>query len=377
MHSLVRLASRRTLRARPTLFSAKPIAARFFINGPGAGPQLPGQPDEEAESNDKKGAHEGPKDGWGPTIFKMFESAMTTLASVAVLGMVGYGYTRYYKRMVLQKMEHAFEPGDPVLELAEKGRLDATKHADQDNDHSHWIEREQQTLLDDIVAGRITGQYHLLIGEKGTGKSSMLIDAMAKIDGEGVAMFEAHADPEIFRVRLGKALDFEYHEDNIGALFSIRGPRDASALLDIERAFNKMEKVALRRRMTVGRPLILIINSAHLIRDDGDGRNLIELIQQRAEEWAASNLVTVIMNSDEYWPQERLKGYASRMNIVPFYDLDKESSINALRRYRMKYFGECPNPAELAHVYERVGGRLAFLNASHPSSKTPYLVARA
>jgi hypothetical protein len=53
----------------------------------------------------------------------------------------------------------------------------------------------------------------------------MLIEAMRKNAGEGVAMFDAHADLEIFRVRLGKALDFEYHEDNIGGLFSIRGPR--------------------------------------------------------------------------------------------------------------------------------------------------------
>ena len=83
-------------------------------------------------------------------------------------------------------------------------------------------------------------------------------------------------------LRLGKALDFEYHEDNIGSLFSIRGPRDASALLDIERAFNKLEKVALRRRATVGRPLIMIINNMHLLRDDEDGRDLLELLQQRA-----------------------------------------------------------------------------------------------
>ena len=37
-------------------------------------------------------------------------------------------------------------------------------------------------------------------------------------------MFDAHADLEIFRVRLGKALDFENHEENIGGLFNIRGP---------------------------------------------------------------------------------------------------------------------------------------------------------
>lgn len=154
----------------------------------------------------------------------------------------------------------------------------------EDGQREHWILREEQIKLDAIVRGDVKGQYYLLVGEKGTGKSSMLIDAMHKIDGEGVAMFDAHADLEIFRVRLGKALDFEYHEDNIGSLFSIRGPRDASALLDIERAFNKLEKVALRRRAKVGRPLIMIINNMHLLRDDEDGRDLLELLQQRAGE---------------------------------------------------------------------------------------------
>jgi hypothetical protein len=76
----------------------------------------------------------------------------------------------------------------------------------------------------------------------------MLLEAMRKVDGEGISMFEAHADLEVFRVRLGKALDYEYHEDYIGALFSIRGPRDTTALLDIERAFNKLEKIALKHR---------------------------------------------------------------------------------------------------------------------------------
>lgn len=90
-----------------------------------------------------------------------------------------------------------------------------------------------------------------MIGEKGTGKSSMLFDAMQKVNGEGVSMFEAHADLEIFRVRLGKALDFEFHEDYIGSHFSERGPRDTTALLDIERAFNKLEKVALKRRRQI------------------------------------------------------------------------------------------------------------------------------
>ena len=93
-----------------------------------------------------------------------------------------------------------------------------------------------------IVASVERGRYYLLIGEKGTGKSSMLLEAMHKVDGEGVSMFEAHADLEVFRVHLGKALDYEYHEDYIGALFSIEGQRDTTPLLDIERAFNKLER---------------------------------------------------------------------------------------------------------------------------------------
>lgn len=271
--------------------------------------------------------------------------------------------------MVLQKMENAFKPGDPVLELAAKSKDIGVPDAldEEDDDHEHWIPREEQNKIDRIVSGQIRGHYHLIIGEKGTGKSSMLIDAMAKIDGEGVAMFEAHGDLEIFRVRLGKALDFEYHEDNIGSLFSIRGPRDASALLDIERAFNKLEKVALNRRKEVGRPLVIIINSMHLLRDDEDGRDLLELMQQRAEQWAASNLATVVFNSDDYWVYERLKQYATRMEVMPVGDLPRDRAIQALRNYRIKYHNEDTPIEQLERVYEKVGGRLSFLSRAAKS----------
>jgi hypothetical protein len=280
--------------------------------------------------------------------------------------LVGYSYTVYYKRRVLKKMENAFKPGDPVLDLAAKGKQVSIEppaaEGEEDDSHEHWIPREEQLKLDQIIAGKDRGHYYLLIGEKGTGKSSMLIEAMSKIDGEGCAMLEAHADLEIFRVRLGRALDFEYHEDNIGSLFSIRGPRDASALLDIERALNKLEKVALSRRKEVGRPLVLIINSTHLLRDDEDGRDLLELMQQRAEQWAASNLATIIFNSDDYWVYERLKQYATRMEVMPVADLTKPRAIQALRNYRLKYFNETPSLELLEKVYDKVGGRLTYLN---------------
>ncbi|KAL8811634.1 MAG: hypothetical protein Q9200_001634 [Gallowayella weberi] len=340
--------------------------SRRYANGYTGGPQLPGQvapqPGQPEESDaavtaERKGDQQS---SWRPTLLKMFESAATTMVSLFVLGLAGYGYHRYYKYLVLKKMQNAFKPGDPVLDLAAvSGAPPATI---VDNDDEHWIRLKEQQKIDAIVNGTDRGHYHLLIGEKGTGKSSMLLDAMQKVNGEGVSMFEAHADLEIFRIRLGKALDFEFHEDYIGSLFSIRGPRDTTALLDIERAFNKLEKIALKRRKDVGRPLILIVNSTHLLRDDEDGRDLLELIQQRAEQWAASNLVTVVLNSDDYWVYERLKQYATRMEVMPILDLPRQQAISALIQYRARYYKEEPQMLILEQVYEKIGGRLSFLN---------------
>ena len=260
-------------------------------------------------------------------------------------------------------MAKAFKPGDPVLELAALGK--GPPNNILQGDDQHWIRHAEQAKIDGIINGTDRGHYHLLIGEKGTGKSSMLLHAMRKVDGEGISMFEAHADLEIFRIRLGKALDYEFHEDYIGSLFSIKGPREGNtALLDIERAFNKLEKLALTRRKKVGRPLVLIVNSTHLLRDDDDGRDLLELIQQRAEQWAASNLVTVVLNSDDYWVYERLKQYSTRMEVLPVLDLPREQAISALMQFRKRHYKDEEQPSSelLGEVYSRLGGRLTFLN---------------
>lgn len=128
--------------------------------------------------------------------YKMLESAATSFASVLVLAVgfasAAYAYHKFYKRVQLQKMANAFEPGDPVLEMAalgkgiSKARAPSNVHRNGDDvDKDHWVHRPEQAQVDAIVGGLEYGHYHLLIGEKGTGKSSMLIEAMRKIDGDG------------------------------------------------------------------------------------------------------------------------------------------------------------------------------------------------
>ncbi|KAG5355352.1 hypothetical protein CJU90_4391 [Yarrowia sp. C11] len=291
------------------------------------------------------------RSGWERTkevLTKMAESAGITFASIAILGIAGMTYHYYYKRHVVKKMDQAFDDGDPAFELTMHRRT---------SEMEGWVERRHQKLLDDIIAGRISGRYYLLIGEKGTGKTSMILEAMRKCQGSSCTILDAHADPEIFRIRLGKALDFEFHEDYIGSLFSIRGPRDTTALLDIERAFNKLEEVAVGKVRKTGRPLVMVINNAHLIRDDADGNNLVELLQQKAEALSGAGLVTIIFNSDDYWLYERLKKLGTRLEVVTIKDLDRVQSVQAFQLARLRARGLKCDVETANRVYDLVGGR--------------------
>jgi hypothetical protein len=292
---------------------------------------------------------------------KLFEGAATAFGSVMMLGLIGFTYEQCYKWLILHKMDKAFAKGYSTPEMAVLLRHVSTGPNNNFVEGESWISRFEQPLINSIVDGSDAGFYYLITGEKGTGKTSMILNAMRRIHGEGIAMLEASGDLEVFRLRMGKALNYEFHEDYIGSLFSFRGPRDATPLLDIERSFNKMEKVALKRRLNKDKPLLLIINRAHLLHDDEEGNLLLEAIQQRAEIWAASKLVTTIFISDEYWIEERLRPSATRMRVLPIHDLAPKPVIAALANFREKVFHEQVSMDILSQVYNKIGGRLSFL----------------
>jgi len=59
----------------------------------------------------------------------------------------------------------------------------------------------------------------------------MILDAMHAIKADGVAFCESHPDLEVFRLRLGKALNFEFNEDTQTGLFQRRDPREGNLIL--------------------------------------------------------------------------------------------------------------------------------------------------
>ncbi|KAF2731552.1 hypothetical protein EJ04DRAFT_498457 [Polyplosphaeria fusca] len=317
---------------------------------------------DQNEPHDKKSTDSGGRNSFARSIA---EGSTVALLSLLGLGLGGYAYSIFYKRTVSQKIENAFSAGYSSNELVALGRVAFGTHPENIQrvlEKEYWVPRQEQPMIDDIINGKSRGRYYLIMGERGTGKRSLLLEGMRRVGGYGIAMLEAHNDLEVFRIRLGKALDYEFHEDYIGSLFSIKGPRDTTPLLDIERALNKMEKVALKLRKKRGRPLLLIINNIHLFKNDAGGQDLLEILQQRAEIWAANELVTTIFTSDEHWTMEDLIPHATNMHVINIRDVPKDVVTTALKNYRMRFHDEDVPQSLLDQVYGKVGGRLIFLN---------------
>lgn len=75
---------------------------------------------------------------------------------------------------------------------------------------NEWLPREEQAKIVASIVWSLPGHYYLLIGQKGTGKSSISLE---EVNGVGISTFEAYSDLEIYRIRIGNALDVEFYEE--------------------------------------------------------------------------------------------------------------------------------------------------------------------
>ncbi|KAG8888541.1 hypothetical protein FRC00_014725 [Tulasnella sp. 408] len=109
-------------------------------------------------------------------------------------------------------------------------------------------------------------------------------------------------------------------------------------------------------------PLVLVINNCQLFNDDEESHQLLQQLQQKAESWAESHLVTVVFSSDDFWPYPLLRKIANRMHVIPVKDLRGQESLAALRHLRQQHFGKAEDDSVLLEVLKTSGGRLSRLN---------------
>ncbi|KAF8678822.1 hypothetical protein RHS04_04972 [Rhizoctonia solani] len=291
------------------------------------------------------------------------DAIITTLIGISVVFLGGVAYIEWYKANVLNKIEKAFESGyDPALEWLSQSPH-STNEVDEDGipilpQSSRHMKRDEQKIVDSIMEGKDRGHYHLFMGPKGSGKATMVLDAMKKVDADGVAICEAHPDLEVFRLRLGKALNYEYNEDSQTGLFQRRDPREA---------MNKLEKVAFRRAKRTGRPIVLVINNIHLFNNDDEGRLLLQQLQQRAESWAERSIGTMVFLSDDFWPYPVMRQIANRMHVHAVKDLGPDAAYRAFLKLRQDTLQnqsqeESESEQTLRDAAAASGGRLAYMS---------------
>ncbi|EMD35604.1 hypothetical protein CERSUDRAFT_53542 [Gelatoporia subvermispora B] len=307
--------------------------------------------------------------GGGQILSNLVEAIITTAIGIVIVFLSGAAYFAWYGRNVLNKIERAFAPGyDAAFDRAHYARKDDVRRLSQafsDSAEFPWtkhMRRKEQEYIDRIIQGKEPGLYFMLLGPKGSGKTSMILNAMQNVRGDGVTVCEMHPDLEIFRMRLGKALNFQYFEDSQTIVFQRRPPRDGGPGLDIERALNKLEIVALRYSQRKNRPLVLVLSNIQLCKNVKDSQRLLTQIQQRAELWAASRILTVVFSTDDFWPFLHMRGTASRMHVLSVWDLNSTEAAQAIVRLRQAVKRIIPESHELSQVIALMGGRLAHLN---------------
>lgn len=304
---------------------------------------------EESESNFRSFFN---STGW--------ETAMGASAGVLLLGGAAMLYQSYYKAHVVSKMEAAFAPGyDPVLALVEN----STEMAYVDITPP----RPEQDLIDRIIQGKEAGRYFLILGSKGAGKQTMLIQAISRAKAEGVAFFEAHSDCDVVVDKFSESINYNMNRDYLGNLLGLSDLSGMSVFQSLERAMHKLEKALIRYSQHKGRPAIIIMNAAHLLPQDDDGKKVLQLFQQRAEKWASSGVCTFVFTSNDYWIYDILRKNSNRMDTLSVKDLSRAQSIDVLRKCRAHYFGvekakEEDKEGTFAKAYETLGGRIALLN---------------
>ncbi|KAG1736996.1 hypothetical protein EDB19DRAFT_1989251 [Suillus lakei] len=295
--------------------------------------------------------------------------ALKTLIGLGVIFIGGNLYVFWYKHNVLSKIEAAFDEtwDDTALMQLIKQELSRFDLLTPDLEHAGLQSlaaklsevhprRQDQDFIDSIVKGETSGSYFLLVGPKGAGKSGMVFDAMLNIRNKGSVFLEAHPDLEVFRLRLGNAINYEFSEDLQAGLFQRPDPRSGGPAMDIERgnpALDKLYEVAMRSRRR--RPLVLVITKIQNFHNNDQGRNLLLQIQQYAERWAIRGIVTVVFTTDDVWPYTLLRKAATLMEVRSVQDLDWEMSKRTLLCRR-------PDAENVDSVVHVVGGRQSYLN---------------
>ncbi|EGG21986.1 hypothetical protein DFA_01872 [Cavenderia fasciculata] len=230
-----------------------------------------------------------------------------------------------------------------------------------------YIKRDSilQKIISKLMPHPTSCLYHLIVGEHGTGKSTLLIQACHKVR-KGVVYVSVPENVGAFGREIGKAFNFKYDEHvSLKAYFnSILGeafprPSGTSPIELFQRLNVFINEAAAAYTAKHGIPPVLIIDNINwlALRD----REMLEVLQDYAKIHAdKGDLVIVFVSSDGNGPvilRDRSSFSRCDKSILEIGDIPDEDAIKHL-------IATCKIKEESASylVAQVTGGRFQLLN---------------
>ena len=240
--------------------------------------------------------------------------------------------------------------------------------------HVPYFKRpELESELSVLMSSTCTGEYYLINGEPGSGKTRtvlQVVDGLMKSSGmknDGAPVYVTATQGQSFSDSLAQAVNFHFNEHLQFKLFmdfvlGVRGFPSQQEHHKLQRVLCAIEDSAFLYHQSTGCPVVVVIDGVNTLEKQMPGTML--KLQYKAKLWADTNIAKVIFITNDENTEEQFRSNSSCWTRLgaPFHvhDISKEDTMNFLSSNNASHDGCIPS-AMADQIYNLVGGRVRYL----------------
>ncbi|KAG2372706.1 hypothetical protein C9374_013607 [Naegleria lovaniensis] len=226
-----------------------------------------------------------------------------------------------------------------------------------DDDMAHFAEaierkKEEEELLNFAVHS--LNQYAMIIGESGSGKSEIVNRLVYKARKQGIPVFYSAATERQYEARLKSELGYF---TLINSFFHY-----VKKLLNVDSShdiLSDLEKVGIEIKKKTGKRPLMVIDNAHRLNTNDEGkqffRNLQELAKKMADSEALNCIFVITTDGDK--SVCTVSEFSSRLRVYEIGEMTREEAKGFLRK---KF--NVTDPQEMERIFSVTGYIPKYLN---------------